>query len=103
VQCVTAQEVGPECSYLETCCDTSRCWYETDDATFPCNGTDCRDAAERVVDHCTDDDSGGSRGDDEESSGCSVSGPRAPGAPGLLLLLSTALGAVLRRRLRRAP
>ena len=57
--CITADDISEECPSIDACCSLSSCYYEVDDEKFECDGTDCNDAAEDVVDYCTDTYGGG--------------------------------------------
>jgi MYXO-CTERM domain-containing protein len=87
------------CPTIDTCCSTAACYYNAGGNQFNCAAMgDCTAAAQEMVNYCTES-SGGDDG------GCSVA--VAPGVPkegwswfgwGALL----ALGAVVRRRARKA-
>jgi hypothetical protein len=98
---------GDNCDLVQSCCDSTQCWYNADGTKFSCNGHDCYSAAQKVVSHCAPAGSSGSSSSDDsddtdESSGCAISGAHGsrPNAGWLAALGAMVSLSWLRRRQR---
>ncbi len=50
-ECVDIVSEG--CDDVKVCCSTDRCYYKADGKRFNCNGLDCTEAAEELMDFCS--------------------------------------------------
>ncbi|MBN2804712.1 MAG: hypothetical protein JXR91_16575 [Deltaproteobacteria bacterium] len=51
-ECVDFMTCDNTGEMVTACCTSEQCSYEVGSKTFDCNGTDCTDAAQEVVDFC---------------------------------------------------
>jgi MYXO-CTERM domain-containing protein len=105
--CVSAPLGGSLCSSVQSCCDSSGCWYDADHRTFACDGHDCQAAAQKVASYCEPSSSSAgssssSSNETDQSSGCAISAGSRTSTQGFWLTLAAAVGlAGWRRRVRR--